>query len=86
MTNQQLTNFTDEQIRAKAHQIWLARQQTGEPGTPDADWKDAVSALSAEINDLTTGNSPLIPWFWLGLVVLLTIVAIIVAAARFGLT
>lgn len=83
MTNQQLTNFTFEQIKAKAHQIWLARQETEEAGDPDSDWQAAVKALSDEINGLPTKNLPLTRW--VGLAALLSIVAIVAVLATLRL-
>lgn len=76
MANQPLTNFTEEQIRAKAHQIWLTRQETGKPGNADTDWQDAVHALMQENapsnqevtplmkadSSLANGDSPLLKW------------------------
>ena len=73
MTNSQLTQLTDEQIRAKAHQIWIARQQDGEPGNPDSDWQAAVDALSAEIMSFPF---PLSKRYWFGLAALLSLGAI----------
>lgn len=38
--------FTDEQIRAKAHEIWKKRGKQG--GTPESDWDKAIEELKAE--------------------------------------
>lgn len=38
--------FTDEQIRAKAHGIWLSRNGNAE--SAEQDWQDAIAALEAE--------------------------------------
>lgn len=37
---------TDEQIRAKAFQIWLARIEAGQPGDAEADWLTAEAELN----------------------------------------
>ncbi len=78
MTNSQLTQFTDEQIRAKAHQIWMARQEDGEPGNPDSDWQAAVDELSAEIITFSKSNTSLNRWYRLGLAAFLSFGAIVV--------
>lgn len=38
---------TDEAIRARAHEIWLARE--GAPGNPTLDWLEAEMELVAEL-------------------------------------
>ena len=40
------TPFTDEQIRAKAHEIW--RSRNGSAGSSEQDWEAAIAALKAE--------------------------------------
>ncbi len=39
--------FTEEQISQKAHEIYLERMLSGEPGDPDSDWHKAVEMLKA---------------------------------------
>ena len=82
MTNQQLSNFTDEQVRAKAHSIWLARQESGEPGNADTDWQEAVNALS-ENNSKKLGQLPLNYTYRLGIIILLSLGSIIAALLVF---
>lgn len=80
MTNIQLSNLPDDQIRSIAHNIWLARQESGEPGNADTDWQAAVNEFSGEINKLTTKKSNLIKKYGIGLAVLLGLVAMGVIA------
>ncbi len=39
--------FTDEEISQKAHEIFLERMMSGEPGDPESDWHKAVERLKA---------------------------------------
>ena len=83
MINQQLDEFTDEQIRDKAHRIWLARQESGEPGNEETDWQAAVKALSSENSKESIFNHALRKWFWLGMVVALSLL-ILLGLSTFG--
>jgi hypothetical protein len=47
-------SIRDDEIRWRAHQIWLDRTAKGLPGTPESDWR--VAELELE-NQNASGNS-----------------------------
>jgi hypothetical protein len=46
----------DDEIRWRAHQIWMDRTAKGIPGTPESDWKAAEAELDKQQQG-NTGNS-----------------------------
>ncbi|MEM9135920.1 MAG: hypothetical protein AAGB01_01025 [Cyanobacteria bacterium P01_F01_bin.42] len=73
MTSQQMGTLTEEQIRTKAHKIWLTRQENGEPGDADTDWQEAVKALLIDLNQQNTSSGSLVKKYWYvsGIIILL---------------
>lgn len=86
MTNQMLESLTEDQIRAKAHKIWLARQESGEPGDSDTDWQEAVKVLLEEFAPKTKAKlpKPSKPYlYWIGAAGLVTLAAAAVIFLRY---
>jgi len=68
-SNSSVQAFTDDEIRAKALEIWKSRHK--QPGLPEDDWKQAIEELERErsivkrINHITCQKSQEL-WNWTG--------------------
>ncbi|MBR8832556.1 MAG: DUF2934 domain-containing protein [Stigonema ocellatum SAG 48.90 = DSM 106950] len=58
LKNDQL-NFTEDDIRARAYEIWLSRNGTSDNnnGNPEDDWKAAIESLKLERSRLRRVNA-----------------------------
>lgn len=48
-TNKLQPEITEDAIRTLAYQFYLDRTETNQDGSPDQDWYNAVTALTAEV-------------------------------------